>query len=81
MKHPTRIKKHAAMLTLGAGLSLWPFALSAQTASPSAATTPVEQREEHHNYGWIGLLGLAGLAGLLRRKAPVNVAERTTGSR
>jgi MYXO-CTERM domain-containing protein len=79
MKYSTRMKRHTAMLTLGAGIALLPLALRAQTATPSSGTTPVEQREEHHGYGWIGLLGLIGLAGLLRRKPTVNVAERTMG--
>ncbi len=75
------MKKHIAMLALGVGFSLFPLALSAQTATASPTATVVEQREEHHNYGWIGLLGLLGLAGLLRRKPNINVAERTTGTR
>ncbi|HEY0793120.1 MAG TPA: WGxxGxxG family protein [Chthoniobacterales bacterium] len=81
MKYLPSAKKHTAMLTLGAGLLLLPFAASAQTASPSPSATPAEQREEHHDYGWIGLLGLAGLAGLLRRTPHVNVAERTSNTR
>jgi MYXO-CTERM domain-containing protein len=80
MKYSTGPIKRAAMLTLGAAIPLLPFTLVAQTASPSPATTAVEEKE-HHDYGWVGLLGLLGLAGLARRKPTVNVAERTTAPR
>jgi MYXO-CTERM domain-containing protein len=80
MKYSTRLMNRAAMLTLGAGIWLLPLTLSAQTASPSPATTVVEEKA-HHDYGWVGLLGLLGLAGLARRKPAVNVAERTNAPR
>jgi MYXO-CTERM domain-containing protein len=80
MKYSTRLMNCAVMLTLGAGIWLLPLMLSAQTASPSPATTVVEE-QAHHDYGWIGLLGLLGLAGLARRKPAVNVAERTSAPR
>jgi hypothetical protein len=75
MTYLVKIKKHTAMLTLCAGMSLVPLAASGQT-TPTPGTTAVEQREEHHDYGWIGLLGLIGLAGLLRRKQTVDVVAR-----
>jgi MYXO-CTERM domain-containing protein len=78
MTYLTRFKKRMAVLTLCAGTSLLPFALAAQTTTPSPGTTTVEQRDDHHDYGWIGLLGLIGLAGLLGRRRDVHVAERTS---
>jgi MYXO-CTERM domain-containing protein len=69
------------MLVLSVGVSLVPLAASAQTASPSPGNAPVEQREEHHGYGWIGLLGLIGLAGLLGRRHDDRVTTRPTSTR
>jgi hypothetical protein len=64
------------MLTLCAGIPLAPLAASAQTTTPSPGTTTIEQREVHHNYGWVGLLGLIGLAGLLRRRHTIDTVRR-----
>jgi hypothetical protein len=75
MKYSTKIKKNVAMLAFCAGMTLVPLAGFAQ-ATPAPGTTAVEQREEHHNYGWLGLLGLLGLAGLVRRRQNVDVVAR-----
>jgi hypothetical protein len=81
MNYSTSVKKHVAMPILCAGIALVPLAVSGQTASASPGNAPVEQREEHHGYGWIGLLGLIGLAGLLGRRHDDRVTTRSTGTR
>jgi hypothetical protein len=61
----TRILAAALLAALTAGTAL---AQTTTATPPSSTVTPVGDRDDDFDWGWIGLLGLAGLAPLFMRK-------------
>ncbi len=78
-------KTRGALAAICIALALSPVAAFAQTSPaptpPITTSTRVmtDDRDEHHDYGWIGLLGLLGLAGLMRKKHDDHRHDTTAG--
>ena len=72
------MKRLAALLVMGATLSVAPAAF-AQDTVPEAPAVEATNNDDSDKTGLWGLLGLLGLAGLKRRDDDRSTAYRNTG--
>jgi hypothetical protein len=84
MRSPSmKINKLIALAAV-AFATLSPIVATAQTSpGGGAADTTVSttnDRDNHHDYGWIGLVGLLGLAGLMNKRREDTIDTRTTAA-